>query len=60
MEQEKYYKVDNKYILRGLKRAEQFRNLITTYNFDRSQKEVIVEGLNEDLNVSYYAKPEYN
>ena len=36
MEQEKYYKVDNKYILRGLKRAEQFRDLITTYNFDRS------------------------
>lgn len=55
----KYYKVDN-YTFKNFKKAEQFQYLITNYNFDRSQKEVITAGLNEDLDVRYYAKPEYN
>ena len=38
-------------------------NLIKTewFNqFNQKQQEKIIEGLNENLNVSIYAKPEYN
>ena len=37
-----------------------YNNLISKYNFDNDQKTQIRNGLENELNVEIYAKPEYS
>lgn len=55
----KSYKVEN-FIFNELSQAEKYEELVNKYNFDQNQKEKIYEGLKDNLNVDWYAKPEFD
>ena len=37
-----------------------YNEIISKYNFDNDQKTQIREGLENNIDVNYYAKPEFN
>ena len=55
----KSYKVEN-FIFNELSHAEKYEELINKYDFNQNQKEKIYEGLKDNLNVDWYAKPEFD
>jgi hypothetical protein len=55
----KSYKVEN-FIFNELSQAEKYEELINKYDFNQNQKEKIYEGLKDNLNVDWYAKPEFD
>ena len=55
----KSYKVEN-FIFNELSQAEKYEELVNKYNFDQNKKEKIYEGLKDNLNVDWYAKPEFD
>ena len=55
----KSYKVLN-FIFNELSQAEKYEELINKYDFNQNQKEKIYEGLKDNLNVDWYAKPEFD
>lgn len=55
----KSYKVEN-FIFNELSQAEKYEELVNKYDFTPEQKEKIYEGLKDDVNVDWYAKPEFD
>ena len=53
------YKVEN-FSFDKLEQAEKYEELVNKYNFTPEQKEKIYEGLKDNLNVDWYAKPEFD
>lgn len=53
------YKVGN-FSFNELTQAEKYEELVNKYDFTPEQKEKIYEGLKDNVNVDWYAKPEFD
>mgnify|MGYP001737223006 CR=1 FL=1 len=53
------YKVEN-FHFNELTQAEKYEELVNKYDFTPEQKEKIYEGLKDNVNVDWYAKPEFD
>lgn len=53
------YKVEN-FSFNELAQAEKYEELVNKYDFTPEQKEKIYEGLKDNVNVDWYAKPEFD
>lgn len=54
-----YYKVED-YLFDNEEKANQYCNLINQYKFDKEQKKVMKNSLDLSLDISIYAKPEFD